>query len=307
MNRTEDDSWDLASSVGATATAAAAGRALASRGSDPLISDRFAEPLVKAVGVDFYTRIATGELDPDEVDDDRDATFGIGRMRDMMALRTRYFDKFLAEADKAGLRQVVILAAGLDCRAYRLQWPAGTALFEIDQPQVIAFKTQTLAQLGAHPTVEHRAVGVDLRDDWSSALQQAGFDPTRPTAWIAEGLLPFLSPYAQDELLNVVSELSAVGSRLAIEDIPTNMAQIGERLAAVTGQWRTHGLDNPWAELWYTGERGDVDEYLNARGWCTVRTKAAELFVANGLSSESNRDDQAAILNSLAYVEALRG
>src|SRR5712672_1038871 len=100
MARTNNDTWDLASSVGATATMVAAARAVATRTADPLITDLFAEPLVRAVGVDFFTRLASGELDPAAVDDD--AEFGMARMRDMMAVRTRFFDDFFLEATNAG-------------------------------------------------------------------------------------------------------------------------------------------------------------------------------------------------------------
>jgi methyltransferase (TIGR00027 family) len=189
MARFDGDTWDLSSSVGATATGVAVGRALGSRGPNALINDPFAEPLVRAVGVDFFTRIATGELDPEQVDDNGD--FGMKRMGDMMGVRTRFFDDFFMAAANEGIRQAVILASGLDARAYRLAWPTGTTVFEIDQSQVIEFKTATLAELGATPTAERRAVPVDLRDDWPAALRAAGLDPTQPTAWSAEGLMPF--------------------------------------------------------------------------------------------------------------------
>lgn len=307
MTRTDDDSWDLASSVGSTATAAAAGRALASRQADPLISDPFAEPLVRAVGVDFYTRVARGELDPAHVDAGHDdLTFGLGRMCDMMAARTRYFDSFASDAVDAGIRQLVILASGLDARAYRQQWPAGTTLYEIDQPEVIEFKTETLAQLGASPTVEHRPVAVDLREDWPAALQGAGFNPDWPSAWIAEGLLPFLPPDDQDRLLDNITVLSAPMSRVAAENIPANLAQVSVRLTAATKHWRAHGLDKEWADLWYTGERNDVAEYLARCGWRTLTSSGSELLAANGLFGEPHGQDRAAILNSLAYVHALR-
>src|ERR1700741_3401154 len=121
MARTDNDSWDLATSVGATATMVAAGRARATRGDTPLIEARFAEPLVRAVGVDFFTRWATGELDSADVDVPG-APWGMQRMTDIQAARTRYIDTFFSEAVTAGIRQVVILAAGLDARGYRLPW-----------------------------------------------------------------------------------------------------------------------------------------------------------------------------------------
>src|SRR5271165_818454 len=152
--RTEGDSWDLASSVGATATMVAASRALASRGPDPLLDDRFAEPLVRAVGHDFFNRLIDGEIRPAE----DDSAFNEQQMREQIAVRTRFFDRFFMDATAAGLRQAVILAAGLDARAYRLPWPQGTVVFEVDQPQVVEFKTRTLSGLGAEPGVDRRGV-----------------------------------------------------------------------------------------------------------------------------------------------------
>jgi methyltransferase (TIGR00027 family) len=211
VKRTDADSWDLASSVGATATMVAAARALASREDSAIIDDPFAEPLVRAVGIDFFIKLVDGSIDLAAVDDDGSARL----LTDVMAVRTRFFDDFFLDATKAGVRQAVILASGLDSRAYRLPWPAGTVVFEIDQPKVIEFKSQSLADLGASPTADRRTVSVDLRDDWPAALRAAGFDDTAPTAWSAEGLLVYLPPDAQDRLLDNITELSAPGSRLA--------------------------------------------------------------------------------------------
>lgn len=160
MARTDDDSWDLATGVGATATLVAAGRARAARAAQPLIDDPFAEPLVRAVGVEFLTRWATGELDAADVDDP-DAAWGLQRMTTELVVRTRYFDQFFLDAAAAGVRQAVILASGLDARGYRLPWPADTTVFEVDQPRVLEFKAQTLAGLGAQPTADLRMVPAD--------------------------------------------------------------------------------------------------------------------------------------------------
>ncbi|HXO78985.1 MAG TPA: class I SAM-dependent methyltransferase, partial [Mycobacterium sp.] len=137
MARTDDDTWDLASSVGATATMVAAARAMASKAEQPLINDPYAEPLVRAVGLDLFTRLATGELNPADLEDDGDGAPGVQRMTDNMAVRTKFFDEFFLDATNAGIRQAVILASGLDARAYRLPWPDGTTVYEIDQQQVI--------------------------------------------------------------------------------------------------------------------------------------------------------------------------
>src|ERR1700747_955437 len=243
MARTDNDTWDLTTSVGATATGVAVGRALASRAANPLINDPFAEPLVRAVGVDFFTRLATGELNPAEVDDNGEG--GMQRMRDMMAVRTRFFDDFFVQATNGGIRQAVILASGLDARAYRLPLPAVTRVHETAQPSVIEFKTTPLADLGAAPKADRRSVAVDLRHDWPAALRGAGLDPTQPTAWSAEGLMPFLPPEAQDALLDNITMLSAAGSRLATESMP-NASQAVPKMADRVGQGtqrrRDHGV-----------------------------------------------------------------
>jgi methyltransferase (TIGR00027 family) len=280
---------------------------LASRGPDPLITDPFAEPLVRAVGVNFFTRIASGELDPAHVDDNGD--FGMQRMGAMMGVRTRFFDEFFLAAADAGIRQAVILASGLDARAYRLPWPAGTTVFEIDQPRVIEFKTATLAELGASPTADRRAVPVDLRHDWPAALRAAGLDPTKPTAWSAEGLLPFLPPDAQDRLLDNISALSPAGSQLATENLRgagDAVQTMADRMREVTDQWREHGFDIEMTDLWYGGERNDVIDYLDTHGWATSATSVSELAVSYGLSLPADTADGAATLASLQYVSATR-
>src|ERR1700739_793342 len=133
MTRTDRDTWDLASSVGATATMVAAARGGASPRPDPVINDPFAEPLVRAVGLNLFTKVASGELEFVDVD----GGAGFPGMVDPFAARARFYDDYCAEATAAGVRQVVIVASGLDARAYRLSWPAGTTIYEIDQPEVI--------------------------------------------------------------------------------------------------------------------------------------------------------------------------
>jgi methyltransferase (TIGR00027 family) len=286
MARNENDTWDLASSVGATATMVAAARAMASTADDPLINDPFAEPLVRAVGVDFFTRLVTGELRPEDLDSDSESV-GMQRMTDNMAVRTRFFDEFFLSAGAAGIRQAVILASGLDSRAYRLAWPAGTTVYEIDQPDVIEFKTRTLAELGAEPTAQRRTVAMDLRYDWPSALIEEGFDPNQPTAWSAEGLLGYLPPDAQDRLLDTITELSAPGSRVAVESVPNidpaDHERAIQRMQAASERWRDHGFDLDFADLVYLGDRNEAAAYLGDHGWQLSRQSVTELFAANGL------------------------
>ncbi|WP_025737517.1 class I SAM-dependent methyltransferase [Mycobacterium genavense] len=306
MARTDDDTWDLGNGVGATATGVAVGRALASRAPQPLINDPFAEPLVRAVGVEFFSRIASGELDPAAVDDNGD--FGMLRMADMMGIRTRFFDDFFVTAAAAGVRQAVILASGLDARAYRLPWPDGTTVYEIDQARVIEFKSATLADLGAHPTADRRAVPVDLRHDWPAALRTAGLDPAKPTAWSAEGLMPFLPPESQDRLLDNITELSAPGSQLATENLRgagDAVQTMADRIRAVTEQWRERGFDIEMTDLWYAGERNDVVEYLRSHGWQTSATAVPELAANYGLSLPP-RPGNEETMSALQYVTATR-
>lgn len=308
MARTDNDTWDLASSVGATATMVAAARAIATTAENALINDPFAEPLVRAVGVDFFTRLATGELRAEDLDADS-ASVGMQRMTDNMAVRTKFFDEFFLEAAAAGVKQAVILASGLDARAYRLAWPAGTTVYEIDQPEVIAFKTETLAELGAEPTAERRTVAIDLRYDWPAALKAAGFDPSRPTAWSAEGLLGYLPPDAQDRLLDTITELSAPGSRVAVESVPSidpaDHQKAVERMQEASQRWRSHGFDLDFANLVYLGDRNEPAGYLEDKGWQLDRQSVKELLAVNGLPQIDDDDEEVARFSELQYVSGI--
>ncbi|MEU7790660.1 class I SAM-dependent methyltransferase [Amycolatopsis sp. NPDC049159] len=273
--RHDGDTWDPTSSVGATATLAAVARAIASR--EGPVDDPFAEPLVKAVGVGLLTRLATGEMAPGDL---------VGQSAiDGAKVRTKFYDDFFRNAANAGIRQIVILASGLDSRAYRLPWPSGTVVYEVDQPQVAEFKTRTLAAYV--PTAERRAAAVDLRDDWAAALRETGFDPGQPTAWSAEGLLGYLPPEAQDRLLDTVTELSADGSRVATESRPNPRPGDDETtkksLDRISERWRAHGFDLDHARLRYFGERNEAAPYLTGLGWEIHGTSVRELFAACGL------------------------
>lgn len=310
MARTDNDTWDLASSVGATATMVAAARAMASTADDALINDPFAEPLVRAVGVDFFTRLVTGELRPEDLDSDSESV-GMQRMTDNMAVRTKFFDDFFLSATEGGIRQAVILASGLDSRAYRLAWPTATTVYEIDQPDVIEFKTRTLAELGAEPTAERRTVAMDLRYDWPSALIEEGFDPNQPTAWSAEGLLGYLPPDAQDRLLDTITELSAPGSRVAVESLPNidpaEHEKAIERMQAASERWRDHGFDLDFASLVYLGDRNEAAAYLGDHGWQLSRQSVQELLAANGLQRLQVEDDGNFNFGELQYVSGVLG
>jgi methyltransferase (TIGR00027 family) len=304
MARTEGDTWDLASSVGATATMVAAARAAATRRPQPVITDEFAAPLVRAVGLDAFTRVASGELNVD----DFEKGVEFPRMVDTFAARALFFDDYFAAAGLAGLLQVVIVASGLDARAYRLRWPIGTTVYEIDQPEVIAFKTATLSELGAAPTVELRTVGIDLREDWPAALQEAGFDSAQPTAWLAEGvLIGFLPPEAEVRLLDSIIPLSSEGSRFAADfGMLSGTSEESQKQARLMAEgWRRQGLDLDIAGLTYPGEHTDVAAHLHANGWETTKFGLGDLFAAAGLPELSEPDRQSPSVR-VNFVRAIR-
>ena len=302
MDRSDDDSWDLASGVGMTATMVAAARAMAHRDPRRLIDDPLAEPLVRAVGVPFFVEMLDGRLDP--------AAFGDGgpeRVQTMvagMAMRTRFFDDYLMSATSSGIRQAVILAAGLDSRAYRLEWPAGSVVYEVDQPAVIAFKRSALSGLGASPAAVLRTVGVDLRGDWPAALSAAGFDPAEPTAWLAEGLLIYLPPDAQDRLLDTVTDLSAPGSAVGTEYAPGIVDFDAERAREMTANLRSQGLDLDMPTLVYSGPRNNVMDYLAGAGWTVTGVPGAELFARAGLQPPDPSELDP--LGEIVYLSATR-
>jgi methyltransferase (TIGR00027 family) len=276
MARSDSDTWDLASSVGATATMVAAARAVATEDANPIINDPFAAPLVRAVGIDFFTRVVDGQVTPADVGETGNAE--LQTETDPLAVRTRFFDEFFLNAAAAGIGQAVILAAGLDARAYRLAWPPGTVVYEVDQPKVVEFKTATMARLGAEPTTERRTVSIDLREDWPTALRESGFDDTKPAAWSAEGLLMYLPPEAQDRLFDHITALSAPGSQLATEYHPDTGPTMAERGQAMNDRWANLGCDVDLSGLFYEGERNNVAEYLGDRGWQVAARARRELF-----------------------------
>ncbi|MDR3658073.1 MAG: SAM-dependent methyltransferase [Mycobacterium sp.] len=304
MARSEGDTWDLANSVGATATMVAAARAAATKRPQPVITDEFAEPLVRAVGLGVFTQLATGEIDSDDIE----KGVGFPRMVDTFAARARFYDDYFAAAGIAGLRQVVIVASGLDSRTYRLPWPAGTTVYEIDQPEVIAFKSATLSEIGAAPKAELRTVGIDLREDWPAALQDAGFDPGQPTAWLAEGvLIGFLPQKAEVRLLDSIIPLSSEGSRFAADygTVTDTSEGAQEQSRLMTEGWRRQGLDMDIADLTYPGEHTDVAAHLQANGWETTRYGLTELFAAAGLPELGEAEHQVPA-TTISFVRAVR-
>jgi methyltransferase (TIGR00027 family) len=266
--RSEGDSWDITESVGATALSVAAARAVETGSDDPLIRDQFAYLLVSAAGQPWQRLASSLEWIGDDDHGRRAHRLAV----DYQAVRTHYFDSYFADAVGVGIRQVVILAAGLDSRAFRLDWPAGTSVYEIDQPQVVAYKTTTLESAGAAPTADRRTVQIDLRDDWAAALTAAGFDPGQPTAWLAEGLLPYLPADAQDRLFEILTGLSAPGSRVAVEAFSLGTADNEARRVARRARFdrmrQRLGLDINVETLTYQeSDRTDAADWLAEHGW----------------------------------------
>lgn len=270
--RTHDDTWDITTSVGSTAVMVAAARAVETDQPDPLIRDPYAKLLVTNAKAGVLWEVMLDPAVAAKVEAlDAETAAIIRHMRGYQAVRTNFFDTFFADAVAAGIRQVVILASGLDSRAYRLDWPAGTTVFEIDQPQVLDYKSTTLADNGVTPAADRRAVPIDLRQDWPAALRAEGFDPAARTAWLAEGLLMYLPAEAQDRLFTLVGELSPAGSRIAAETAASHAderrEQMRERFKKVAEQI---GLEQTIdvGELMYRDEnRANVAEWLNQHGW----------------------------------------
>ncbi|MET0704339.1 MAG: class I SAM-dependent methyltransferase [Mycobacterium sp.] len=281
MARTDDDTWDITESVGATALTVAAARATETESAQPLFRDPYARVFLDAAGEgtwNMFDRLAVAGVDSELA----------GRMQalqDFFASRTAFIDDFFVAATDAGIRQVVILAAGLDARAWRLPWPRGTRVYELDQPKVLEFKSSTLRGHGAPSVARRVEVPVDLRRDWPTALRQAGFDPATPTAWSAEGLLRYLPSQGQDLLFDRIQGMSAVGSQL-VANAPTSDAvdpqragrdrELGRRLRAALGG--SAGIQPPDVDqLSYAEERTDISKWLIEHGWEASAAKVPEV------------------------------
>jgi len=265
--RSEGDTWDITTSVGSTALFVAAARALEAQKADPLAVDPYADVFCRAVG-GSWADVLDGKA-PDHALKTGD--FGEFFVT-FQGARTRYFDAYFRRATDAGARQVVILAAGLDSRAYRLPWPDGTTVFELDRPQVLDFKRQVLDQHGVKPRAERREIAVDLREDWQQALQDSGFDPNSASAWIAEGLLIYLPAATQEQLFVGIDRLASPGSHVAVEDgapLPAHefeAAVAEERAATAAGDGRQ------FFQLVYNEQCAPATEWFAAHGWTALGT-----------------------------------
>ncbi len=269
--RTDDDNWDITTSVGATALNVATARALEAQKPDPLAIDPFAELFCRAVG-----GTAADVLDGKDPGHHLKTPDWGQHFVSFQGARTRYFDDYFRRAADAGVRQMVILAAGLDSRAYRLPWPDGTTIFELDRPQVLDFKREVLVGQGAQPNAERREAAIDLREDWPQALRENGFDVALPSAWIAEGLLLYLPGDAQKQLFTGIDALASPGSHAAVEDCaPMSgeefQAGVEEERAA-----RAKGDKRLFFQLVYNEQHAPADQWLGEHGWTPVATPLAD-------------------------------
>ena len=296
MTRTDGDSWDITTSVGATAVVVALARAAETNSANPLIRDEFAEPLV-----------STPELVVVRTQADAGAVGG-QQMINYQAVRTHFFDAFFTTAAADDIRQHVILAAGLDSRAYRLNWPDESVVYEVDLPKVLRYKAETLKTLGATPVATLREVAVDLRDDWPAALRDAGFDDAQPTAWLAEGLLPFLHGSTQESMFTAIDELSAKHSRVAVEVLGLDDDQrrhVDEQWREVQTEREKHGKDASFdlLALWYDNEgRPDCAEWFGAHGWATRTVDSRDESERLGRPPDETAGDTQRFLNKFMFL-----
>jgi methyltransferase (TIGR00027 family) len=259
MAGNQPQKYQLPTGVGLTAVHVAAARAAESRRSDPLFDDPFAAEFVTAAGA---TLSVTHH--PPAAQDTGDLWSWVASYA---AIRTRFFDDYLLDACVEGCRQVVILAAGLDTRAFRLSWPGGMRLFELDTPEVLTFKDQVLAQREAIPACQRVTINADLRQDWPAALVQAGFHPAEPTAWLAEGLLIYLTQDERDQLLDRIRQLSARGNWLAIEYNSEYMSQTAVQLMSDSISEPSSPDGALLKTLWQSGTQEDPTTWLGRHGW----------------------------------------
>jgi methyltransferase (TIGR00027 family) len=256
--RSDDDEWDIVSSVGYTALLVAGWRALHAVSAQPLVRDDYAKHFITASADPYLTGLLA----------DPGTSVGAAVFPRLYGVQTRFFDEFFSSATVHGIRQAVIVAAGLDSRAYRLNWPSETTVFELDQPKVLEFKFRVLAEHAAEPTARRVDVAADLREDWSIPLRAKGFDAAQPTAWSVEGILPYLTGDAQDTLFTRITELSAPGSRLAIGALGACLDQ--DRLAALEDTYpglNRSGDVNFSALTYDDSQKTKPVEWLTEHGW----------------------------------------
>jgi len=300
--RSEGDTWDITTSVGSTALFVATARALEAQKPDPLALDPSAELFCRAVGGP-----AADVLDGKVPDHALKTPEWGEHFVNFQGARTKYFDEYFRRAAEAGVRQVVILAAGLDSRAYRLDWPAGTTIFELDQPQVLDFKRGVLTAHGAQPRAERREVAIDLREDWPQALRNSGFDPAKPSAWIAEGLLIYLPAAAQEQLFTGIDGLAAPGSHVAVEDgAPMDQDAFEAKREEERAAMAEGAEERTFFQLVYNERCAPATDWFGRRGWTAVGTPLADYLLDNGRPVPGPDTEAGPMISSNTLVSAVK-
>ncbi|MGX9789264.1 class I SAM-dependent methyltransferase [Mycobacterium sp. MMS18-G62] len=295
--RTEDDTWDIKTSVGSTALFVAAARALEAQKPDPAAVDSYAEVFCRAVGGEWAEL-----LDGNAPEHALKTEFG-EHFVNFQGVRTNYFDSYFRAAAADGVRQIVLLAAGLDSRGYRLAWPDGTVIFELDQPQVLEFKREALTQDGAAPSAERREVAVDLRHDWPQALRDSGFDPGKPSAWIAEGLLIYLPATAQHQLFSGIDALAAPGSHVAVEEaVPLEP----DTFEAKREEERAAGNEDTFFNLVYNEQHAPAHEWFGDHGWRAVPTPLPDQLRSLGRPVPEPGSEAGVMIGNISLVSAIK-
>ncbi|MFD7508489.1 class I SAM-dependent methyltransferase [Streptomyces sp. NPDC059853] len=247
--------------VGLTALLVATARAIETHRHDSLARDLYAEHFVRATPACAAWPVRIEQVP----DGDSDPLWG--RFARYFGLRTRVLDDYVLRSVRMGARQVVLLGAGLDTRAYRLEWPSECVVYEIDRPGVLEFKQRVLLDLAATPKVKRVPVPADLRDPWTGALTTAGFDPTLPSVWLVEGLLFYLPGPAERYLIETVDRLTTRGSALAFEaKVEQDLHRYHDSPTYTATRERT-GID--LLHLFDPGPRPDSAADLVTKGWST--------------------------------------
>jgi methyltransferase (TIGR00027 family) len=296
--RTDNDTWDITTSVGSTALFVATARVLQGQRDEPLAVDQYAEVFCRAVG-GSWADVLDGKAPDHPLKTEWGEVF-----QTFQGARTRFFDNYFRGATADGVRQIVILAAGLDSRAYRLAWPDGTVVFELDQPKVLEFKRQVLADHGDAPTADRREVAVDLREDWPKALRNSGFDPDKPSAWLAEGLLMYLPESAQEQLYTGIDTLAASGSHVALEEMQPLPA---DALEAKRAEERAEGQrPGTFWTLIYNQMHRDAVSWFGEHGWDAEATPVDDYFRQVGQPVPPPDTEAGEMLRSGSLVTARR-
>jgi methyltransferase (TIGR00027 family) len=295
--RTDNDTWDISTSVGATALFVAVARALETAKPEPLAVDPYAEVFCRAVGGHW-----AAVLDGTAAESKMLSDFGT-HFVDFQGARTRYFDDFFADAAAAGVSQTVILAAGLDSRAYRLDWPTGTVIYELDQPEMLRLKREILDERGYRPRATRVEIAVDLRDDWPQALRDKGFDVSAPAAFLAEGLLVYLPASAQGDLFTGIDTLAAPGSFVGIEEGEPMPEEV---FASVRAAEQANATDMTFFQLIYNQRIATATDWFGGRGWDATPTPLADHLTALGRPIPEPGTEAEPMITSITLVRAVK-